>query len=249
MATFRQRVLKREILKGTFLNLGSPITVEIAGKAGFDWLLIDTEHGVGDHETLVHQLQATGNTQAEPFVRIAANETPRYKRVLDLGARGVMVPWVSNVKEAKLAVKSMRYPPQGIRGVASLNRACQFGQDFENYYASANKELVTVVQIETVEAVENAEEMASIDGIDVLFVGPTDLTTNYGISRQFDHPSYREAIARVIVACTSAGKAAGILLSNTEQIKQAQDDGFSFIAVGSDGGVLANGMKNLIEAF
>ncbi len=101
MATFRQRVLAREILKGTFINLGSSITVEIAGKAGFDWLLIDLEHGVGDHETLVHQLQATGNTNAEPFVRIAANETPRYKRVLDLGARGVMVPWVSNVEEAE----------------------------------------------------------------------------------------------------------------------------------------------------
>ncbi len=249
MATYRQRVLKREILKGTFINLGSSITVEIAGKAGFDWLLIDLEHGVGDHETLVHQLQATGNTNAEPFVRIAANETPRYKRVLDLGARGVMVPWVSNVEEAELAVISMRYPPQGIRGVASLNRACQFGQDFDNYYATANEELVTVVQIETVEAVENAGAMAAIDGIDVLFVGPTDLTTNYGISRQFDHPTYREAVAKVNAACISAGKAAGILLANTGQIKQAKEDGFTFIAVGSDGGVLANGMKNLVEAF
>jgi len=186
--TFRSRVLAREWVGGTFINLGSPLTVEMAGCAGFDWLLLDHEHGPGSDETLLHQLQAAGTTSAVPIVRIAANEPPRFKRALDIGAGGVMVPMVSNAAEAQAAVAAFRYPPRGIRGVAKLNRACDFGVGFDDYFAHAHEWLVLMPQIETPEGVENAAEIAAVDGVDVLFVGPMDLTTNLGIPGQFDHP-------------------------------------------------------------
>jgi 4-hydroxy-2-oxoheptanedioate aldolase len=149
---FRNRVLAREWLAGTFLNLGSPMTVEIAGLAGFDWILIDHEHGPGGEDTLLHQLHAASATPAFPVVRIAQNETPRFKRVLDMGALGVMVPYVSTAAETRAAVQAMRYPPHGIRGVAKFNRGAGFGADFEEYYAHAHERLLTVIQIETTEA-------------------------------------------------------------------------------------------------
>src|SRR5271167_4800882 len=118
---FRSLVLAREWLTGTWLNLGSPATAEIAGLAGFDWVLLDHEHGCGGEETMLHQLQAVAASSAAPIVRIAANEAPRFKRALDLGAHGIMTPYVSTVAEAKATVAAMRYPPRGMRGVAKLH--------------------------------------------------------------------------------------------------------------------------------
>jgi 4-hydroxy-2-oxoheptanedioate aldolase len=170
--------LPREWLAGTFLNLGSPITVEVAGLAGFDWVLIDHEHGPGGEDTMLHQLQAASATPAFPVVRIAQNETPRFKRVLDMGALGVMVPYVSNANEARAAVSAMRYPPHGIRGVAKFNRGAGFGGDFEEYYAHAHERLLGVIQIETIEAINKIDEIAAVDGADVLLSGrPISPTT------------------------------------------------------------------------
>lgn len=134
---FRARVLAREWVVGTFINLGSPITAEMAGDCGYDWLLLDHEHGPGGEDTLLHQLQAVGGTYAVPIVRIAANETPRFKRALDMGAHGVMAPWVSTAAEARAAVSAMRYPPLGVRGIAKIQRSAGFGGGFEEYYLNA----------------------------------------------------------------------------------------------------------------
>src|SRR5687767_9099508 len=191
---FRKRVLAREWLMGTFLNLGSPVTVEIAGLAGFDWILIDHEHGPGGEDTLLHQLHAASATPAFPVVRIAVNETARFKRALDMGALGVMVPYVNTAAEATAAVSAMRYPPRGVRGVAKFNRAAGFGGDFEEYYAHAHERLVTVIQIETPEAIRNIEEIAAVDGADVLFVGPTDLSYNMGIRDQLESAQIVETL-------------------------------------------------------
>jgi 2-keto-3-deoxy-L-rhamnonate aldolase RhmA len=248
MKWIRQRVLRGEILAGTFLNLGSNMTVEIAGRAGFDWLLIDMEHGAGDYPDLVHQLQAADCTPAAPLVRIAWNEVPRFKRVLDLGPSGVMVPWVSTAEEARQAVAAMRYPPYGIRGAASFNRACAYGKDFEEYFARASQDLLTIVQIESPQAVSRAEEIAAVDGVDVLFVGPLDLSVNLGTPRQLDRPDFREALKRVIAASHQHGKAAGILLWKREQLEQAVSDGFSFIGLGSDGAAVGTAMNQWAAA-
>jgi len=143
----------------------------------------------------------------------------------------------------------MRYPPAGIRGLAKLNRGNAFGRDFDDYYATANDALLTVVQIETPMAIENVEEIAAVDGVDVLFVGPLDLTANLGILEQFDHPKFRDALARVAKASRNAGKAAGVHLMGPEQVEEMVAAGFTFIAAGSDRGMLAAGMRSLAEAF
>ena len=245
----RQRTLNGELMSGTWCGLGSAITAEMAGNAGFDWVCLDLEHGSGGHETVVQQLQAAGATPAAPLVRVAWNEPPRFKRMLDLGCSGIMVPWVDTAEEAQRAVASMRYPPQGIRGAAGGIRATNFGWDFDDYFARANDILLTVVQIETTKALANCREIAAVDGIDVLFVGPLDLSTSLGIPGQFDHPKFRSAMATIVSACRQEHKAAGILLLDTDKLERYVSDGFTFIAVGVDLGIVANGLKQMISAF
>lgn len=245
---FRKRVLAREWLCGTFLNLGSPLTVEIAGLAGFDWLLIDHEHGPGGEDTMLHQLQAAAATPAFPVVRIALNEVPRFKRALDMGAFGVMVPYVNTAAETRAAVSAMRYPPHGIRGVAKINRGAGFGADFEEYYLHAHERLVTIIQIETVEAIANVDEIAAVDGADVIFVGPTDLSYNMGIRDQLESARFVEALQKVSAAAKKHGKAAGILVHNPALVAKCRDLGYTFVALGSDGGAVRTGMVGIVAA-
>jgi 2-keto-3-deoxy-L-rhamnonate aldolase RhmA len=243
---FRRRVLAREWLCGTFLNLGSPITVEVAGLAGFDWLLIDHEHGPYGEDTLLHQLQAAAATPAFPVVRIAANEPARFKRALDMGAGGVMVPYVNSASEARAAVAAMRYPPRGMRGVAKFHRGAGFGADFDDYYLHAHERIVCVIQIETPEAVADVESIAAVDGVDVLFVGPTDLTHNMGIRDELDNPRFLDACARVNAAARSHEKAAGILVHAPALIPRCREQGFTFVALGSDGGSVRTGLASIL---
>jgi len=244
---FRSRVLAREWVVGTFINLGVPITAEIAGTLGFDWLLLDHEHGPGGEETLLHQLQAVSGTPAVPIVRIATNETARFKRALDVGAHGIMTPWVSTAAEAQAAVTAMRYPPRGVRGVAKFQRSSNFGADFEEYYGHAHEWLTTVLQIETPEGVANCEEIAAIDGADVLFVGPTDLTFNMGIRDQLDHPRFVEALEKISAAAKKHGKAAGILVHNPALVPKVRELGYTFVALGSDGGSVRAGLVSIVQ--
>jgi 4-hydroxy-2-oxoheptanedioate aldolase len=245
---FRQRVLGREWLGGTFINLGSSITAEIAGRAGFDWLLLDYEHGPGSDETLLHQLQAIRGTAATPIVRLAANEAPRFKRVLDLGADGVMVPYVNTAAEAAAAVAASRFPPHGTRGVSKFNRAAGFGTGFEEYYAHAHQRVTVMVQIETEEALENVDAIAAVDGVDVLFLGPLDLSTNLGIQSQFSHPMFIEAQSLISAACQRSGKAAGTLLASAEQVPGIRSAGYTVVALGSDGGAVSAGLRQQAQA-
>ncbi|PTX96436.1 aldolase/citrate lyase family protein [Opitutus sp. ER46] len=233
---FRQRVLAREWLCGTFLNLGSPVTTEIAGLAGFDWVLIDHEHGPGGEDTLLHQLHAIGSTPAFPVVRVAANEAPRFKRVLDQGAFGVMVPYVNSAAEAQAAVNAMRYPPRGIRGVAKFNRGAAYGNDFDEYFAHAHERILAVIQIETPAAVAAVDDIAAVDGADVVFVGPTDLSYNMGIPNQLQSDAFKDAMRRVCAAARRHGKAAGILVHSPELVPMCRELGYTFVALGSDGG-------------
>ena len=242
---FRARVLAGEWLTGTFLNLGSPLTAEMAGTAGFDWVLLDHEHGPGSDTTMLHQLMAVAATPAAGIVRIAWNDVARFKRTLDAGAEGVMVPWVQTAEEAKAAVAAMRYPPRGIRGVAKLNRACAFGADFEDYFAHAHERLAMFAQIETPESVKNAAAIAAVDGVDILFIGPMDLTTGYGITGQFDHPTYLEAVKKICAAARGAGKATGILLHDPKYLPFVRECGITVAALGSDGGSANAGLRQI----
>lgn len=243
MKFIRERVLKGEVMFGIGANLGSSLTIEMIGAAGFDWTWIDCEHGANSYSQLVHQVQVASLGNAPAVVRIAWNEAPRFKRVLDLGAAGIMVPYVTTAEEAKRAAEAMRYPPEGIRGVAKFNRACEFGQNFDAYFAQANDQLLTVVQIETAGSVDHVEEIAAVKGVDVLFIGPLDLSVNLGIAQQYEHPSFLTAMKTVSAACKKYGKAAGILVPNSNYLDQWIALGFSFLVVGSDGGSVAKGLR------
>lgn len=247
MTFIHDRVTAGERLIGTWCNLGSSITVEMAGLAGFDWVLIDNEHGVGDYAALVGQVQAAASTPAAPIVRIAWNDPVMFKRVLDLGVAGVMVPYVQSAGEAWQAVRAMRYPPEGVRGVASLTRATGFGPGFREYFARANGELLTIVQIETPAGVAAADEIAAVDGVDVLFVGPLDLSTSLGIQGQYTNPHFLDAIESVTAAAAKHGKASGILALDSAMLAPMLERGMTFVAHGSDGGLVASGMRANVE--
>jgi 2-keto-3-deoxy-L-rhamnonate aldolase RhmA len=247
MASFRERVLKGEVVAGAWCNLGSSITVEMAVLTGFDWVCIDQEHGPGETDRLLHQLQSIGSLPTAGIVRIAWNEIYLFKRALDLGAAGIMVPYMENGEEADRAAKAMRYPPEGRRGIAGTPRAAGYGPGFEDYRSRANRELLTVVQIETKTALGNLEEIAATDGVDVLFVGPLDLSTNLGLASSFGNPAFDEVIRKVAQTSRRRGKAAGILVPGAEWIGPVVDMGFTFIASGTDGGYVVKGMRENLD--
>lgn len=247
MNFLRERVLSRKFLIGAWCNLGSSITTEMASTMGYDWVLVDHEHGPGDNFNLLHQMQAISIGRAAPMVRITWNEMPRFKRALDLGAAGIMIPYVQNREEAELAVSSMRYSPVGIRGVASSPRATGYGADFEEYYATVNDSLTTVVQIETGESVNNLQDIATVDGVDVLFVGPMDLSISLKMPGRFDDPEFLAVLSKVSQVAKNAGKAAGILLPDPSLTELVHEMGYTFVAAGADGGMVMAGLRNSLQ--
>ena len=228
-------------LRGTFLNFGSPLTARMAAELGFDWLLIDTEHGACNESDLPGMMIAIEGSNCAPIVRVVSNNQDSIKRALDLGAVGVMIPYVSTPEEAAAAASYTHYPPVGVRGVASSTIATGFGLRTDDYHQGASGKTLTIVQIETREAVENADGIAAVDGVDVLFVGPLDLSFNLGCPKQFDHPEMIAALDRVVQACRNAGKACGIL-STVEKAREHLQRGFTFIAVGSEASALQFGL-------
>ncbi|MEK6478825.1 aldolase/citrate lyase family protein [Catalinimonas sp. 4WD22] len=245
MKNLKQRLKQGEILNGCWLNLGSAVTAEIVGLSGFDWVLIDLEHGAGGEKDVLHQLQALEHTSAAPIVRVESFERQRFHRVLDMGAEGVMCPRINNLEEAKLVVKALRYPPEGSRGVAKMVRATNFGKDFDAYHSGAKENILGVLQIETLEALDHLDAIASLDGIDVLFIGPADLSMALGIFGQFDHPTFKDALKATVNAAQKAGKTTGILLFNPEDYTTYHDMGIKMIACGADATFVANGAKQM----
>jgi 4-hydroxy-2-oxoheptanedioate aldolase len=247
MKNIRQRARQGETLLGSFLSLGSALTSEIVASAGFDWVLIDLEHGAGGEREVLGQLQAIEHTSAAAVVRVESNQRQRVHRVLDLGAHGIMFPRIDTAEEARAAVAAMRYPPEGVRGVAFANRACSFGSGFREYMAAAHTDLVCVIQIETETAVANAAEIAAVEGVDVLFVGPSDLSHGMGMLGQFDNPRFVAAIDAVGAAARQHGKAAGILLPKPDDCAAYLAKGYRFLASGSDGVLLNNAARNVLK--
>ena len=239
--------LKSEVLAGTFLNLGSAAAVEIATSMGYDWLLIDLEHGSGSFAELRSQLIAAHTGPTPPIVRIPSVDADIVKFVMDSGAAGIMFPFVGSVELARLAVDAMKYPPQGKRGVAGIIRATDYGRDWKQYFAEANANSLVVVQIETPEAVSIADEIAAVPGVDVLFVGPLDLSVNLGKPNDFTTLEFNDVLRHVIEACRRNGKVAGIL-SRPELVKQHREMGFQFLALGSDTGSVLSGLQQSLSA-
>jgi 4-hydroxy-2-oxoheptanedioate aldolase len=240
MKGLKKRLAAGETLSGCWLNLGSPLTAEIVGLSGFDWVLLDLEHGAGEPKDLLHQLQALSNTKAAPVVRVESVAKQRIHRVLDVGAEGVMCPQIKTVEDATTAVKGMHYPPFGHRGVAKMVRATGFGKNFDAYVANTQADIVGIIQIETAEALENVEAIAAIDGVDVLFIGPADLTMSLGIFGQLDHQLFTDALKRIVSAAKNAGKATGILIFDPKDFETYQAMGIQLFACGSDATFVAH---------
>jgi len=247
LKNLKQRLKNGETLHGCWLNLGSSLTAEIVGLAGFDWVLIDLEHGAGTEKDVLAQLQALEATPAGVIVRVESSESPRIHRVLDMGAEGIMCPKVSSPEEARKVVRGLRYPPHGHRGVAKMVRATQFAQNFDSYHQSSLDNLLGVVQIETVEALNHLDEIAALDGVDVLFIGPADLSMEMGIFGQFDHPLFKEAVQKITAAARKAGKATGILFFNPAEYQNYHQQGIRFIACGADATFVVNGAREMAK--
>ena len=236
--SLRARVRSDEPTVGTFVNLGSALAAETCALAGFDWLVVDLEHGGAGEEALIGQVLAAEVHQVPVVVRVESAERIRTGRVLDLGAAGVMFPRLDSADEVATAVRHLRYPPDGDRGVATYNRACGFGMRIDAL-ETANDTVVGIIQIETAGALAEVGAIAETPGVDVLFVGPVDLSHALGVPFMFDAPEFRSALTKVVVATQEAGIAAGILAPDRKRALECVEAGFAFVGIGSDSSLLA----------
>lgn len=220
---------------GAWLSIGHPTVAEITAAQGFDFVLIDTEHtpiGLETVENMSRGVEAAdGHT--ETLVRVPSNDSVRIKRVLDIGVAGIMIPMVESAAEAQTIVDAVRYPPSGMRGVAS-GRAAEYGDDFKEYVESADGSITTVVQIETQEGLDNAAEIATVDGVDGLFVGPADLSANLGMFAEWGNERLVTAMETVIDAGNTAGIPVGTLVVDPDDIEKRVTQGFDYLIVGKD---------------
>jgi 4-hydroxy-2-oxoheptanedioate aldolase len=233
---------------GVWLNLGSAVSAEIAALAGYDWLLVDLEHGSGDYRDLSQQLWAAQAGDASVIVRVPALSAAEIKRVLDLGPQGVMIPNIESVEQAVAAVQAVRIPPLGGRGAATSTRASGYGYGYEAYVRESNSSLLLAVQIESVEGLANAAGIAAVNGIDVLFVGPLDLSVSMGIRDPQRDERFQQALISVVEAAHRSRKSAGILARNEAEAELYLSMGFRLLAAGSDRGMLASAMRKGADA-
>jgi 4-hydroxy-2-oxoheptanedioate aldolase len=246
--TFRRAMRDRRVQIGLWANLCSSLAVEITSGSGFDWLLVDTEHAPNELPDVVRQLQAMGDSPSAAVIRPAWNDPVLFKRYLDAGARNFMVPFIQTPAEAQAAVAATRYPPAGIRGVASTTRANQFGR-CRDYFQKANQEIGIMVQIETRLALDNIEAIAAVEGVDCLFIGPSDLASSLGHIGNNAHPEVRAALDDAIQRIGRTGKASGILAPVEADARHWLTRGATVVAVGSDGGLLARQSEQLAARF
>jgi len=242
----------KELLKagkpafGVFMQLPSPPAAEVLAQAGFDWLWIDMEHGPLNLETVHRMIQATRGTETVPVVRVPWNLHWLAKPVLDMGAMGVIMPSVMTKKEAMEAARALRYPPEGVRGFGPGFAALRWGLSVPEYVKVANQEIMAILLIEHIEAVDRIDEILSVPGVDVVMIGPYDLSGSMGMLGQVTHPDVEEAIDRVLAAAKRAKIPAGILALTPEGINTRLQQGFQFLIVGTDTGFLAGGAKNIL---
>ena len=233
---------------GLWSSLSSNYTVEVIAGAGFDWLLLDTEHAPNDLESLLTQLQAAAPYATHPVVRVPWNDMVVIKRVLDIGAQSLLVPYVSTPEEAAAAVSYIRYPPAGVRGVAGTTRASRFGR-VKDYARRAHEEICLLVQLETQRALDNLEAICAVDGVDGVFIGPADLHASLGHTGEIANPKVKPLIDEAIRRIRKCGRAPGILTPNEADARHWLECGALFVAVGADVGILARGAESLAAKF
>lgn len=249
MTDLRSRIRSGETLIGVFSDLASPMAAEINGRAGFDWTVIDLEHGAATESELLALLYAVGSTPMTPIVRVQSAERLRVGRALDLGAAGIMLPQLQSADDVRAAVRFLRYPPVGSRGIALRTRGGGMGTlGHADIARVVNERIIGVVQIEAAGTLAEADAIAAMDEVDVLFVGPADLSHNLGVPGRFDEPVYQDALSAVVAACQRHGKAAGILVYEAAGFAPHHELGFRFIGLGSEGSFVSSGAKAMLQA-
>ena len=246
--TFKRNLQAGKVQIGLWSSLASHVTVEVIAGAGFDWLLLDTEHSANEVPMVLSQLHAAVGGTAHPVVRVPWNDAVVLKRYLDIGTQSFLVPYVQDAAEAEAAVRAVRYPPKGVRGVATVSRASRFGR-VKDYFAQADAEICVIVQIESRTALDNIEAIAAVDGVDGLFIGPSDLSADLGHLGNAGHPDVQAAIEDAFRRIQAAGKPAGFLTPDNAQARRYLDLGCQIAAVGADIGILARGAEALATKF
>lgn len=245
----RERLAAGESTVGTFLNLGSPVSAEICAAAGFDWVLIDLEHGSGTQAELLGQLQAIAASGCAPLVRVELTARTPVSRALDPGAVGIMFPRIESAAEAREAVRFLRFPPDGVRGVATQNRTGRFGSVPLAELGRLDDDIVGVIQVETLGALAELEAIAAIEDVNVLFVGPGDLSYALGVPGGLDDSRYLEALDTVLAAGARHGCAPGVLVPSVAEAERHLRLGFRFIGIGSDSALIMNGARATVRGF
>lgn len=246
--SFKHAIAKGELQIGLWSTLGSAIGAELLGDTGFDWILLDTEHTPNELPDLVAQMQAMARSATAPVVRPAWNDTVLIKRILDIGAQSLLLPYVQNADEARQAVAATRYPPKGVRGVTGSGRASRYGR-VSDYLKKADSEMCVLTQVETVPALDEIEAIAAVDGVDGVFIGPADLAASMGLVGEPGHPDVQSAIKDAVGRLRKAGKPAGILTPSQQEAKRYIDWGFTFVAIGIDLLLLRQGADALLGEF
>ncbi len=245
---FKHAIARGEVQIGLWCSLCSNITTEIVSHSGFDWLLLDTEHSPNDVPDILAHLQAAQAGTASCVVRPAWNDIVLIKRYLDIGAQSLLIPFVQTPEEARRAVEATRYPPNGIRGITGSGRASRYGR-VNGYLKNASSEIALLVQVETREALARIDEIAAVEGVDGVFIGPNDLSASFGHIGNWGHQEVQDAMHDAVKRIRKAGKAAGILTPNEEEAKKFIEWGYNFAAVGSDLGLLAKNADALAKRF
>jgi 4-hydroxy-2-oxoheptanedioate aldolase len=234
---FRAALQRGRPLTGIWSMLNSVNATEALGWSGFDWLLVDGEHApVSLHDAIAHS-RAIAATPTVPIFRVTWNDRILLKQHLDAGLSTLMIPYVQSVEEARAAVDFVRYPPQGSRGIAAIHRGSRYGR-FQDYATRANQEVFLILQIETMEALERCDEIAAVDGVDAVFLGPGDLAASMGMIGQAAHPKVTAAIEDGLKRCRPTGKYIGVLAPNDEISERHIKSGFDFVSVANDCAIL-----------
>ena len=245
---FKHAIAAGQLQIGLWSSLCSNIAAEIISESGFDWILLDTEHSPNEIPGLLSQLQALQGSSATPIIRPAWNDAVLAKRCLDIGAQTLLFPYVQNAEEARRAVASTRYPPQGFRGVAVATRAGRYGR-VPGYLTKANAEICVLVQVETRAALSELEAIAKVDGIDGVFIGPSDLAASLGHLGNPQAPDVQKAVKEAVTRLRALGKPAGNLTANEEEVRRYIEWGYLFVAVGADVGLLRASADALAKKF
>ncbi len=244
-SSFTERLRAGQRLLGTIISLPQPAIPEIMAGLGYDWLFLDTEHGVFDSTDLPTMCQAAG--QVPVVIRVANHDSARISQALDSGAAGLIVPMVNTAEQARAVIAAAKYPAQGRRGIG-LARAHGYGLGFADYLQKANQQTAMILQAEHIDAVNNIESILDVEGIDAILIGPNDLAASMGLTGQFTHPDVLQAMETVRLACQQRRIALGFFGINAEAVKTAMEQGFSLIAVGVDAVFMLNEASRTLKA-